>query len=69
MDTTWISSIKNKTYEDRLDGYLESTTLETRRHRGDLFKVFKYLKVLITYIYMFFDLDRTNTRSLYFLIA
>jgi len=41
--TKLITSIKNKTYEDRLR-LVNLTTLETRRLRGDLIEVFKILK-------------------------
>ena len=44
-----LSLIENKTYED---GYSKLTTLETRRYRGDLIEVFKYLNILITYLYV-----------------
>ena len=55
-----ITSIRNETHEDRFYRYLKLTMLETRWHKGDLIEVFKFVKVLITYL-MF----RTNTRGLY----
>ena len=41
--TKLISSLKDKTYEDRVS-YLKLTTLETRRREGDLIEVFKIFK-------------------------
>jgi len=41
--TNLITSIKDKTYEDRLR-LLNLITLETRRLRGDLMEVFKIFK-------------------------
>ena len=38
-----ISNLKNKFYEEQLS-ILNSTTLDTRRLRGDLFEVFKICK-------------------------
>jgi len=41
--TKLITSIKDKTYEDKLR-LVNLTTLETRRLRGDLIEVFKIFK-------------------------
>ena len=61
--TKLITSISNKSYEDRLH-ILNLTTLETRRLRGDLIEVFKIFKGFDNLdSSMFFELSNAHTRG------
>ena len=61
--TKLISTTKDELYEDRLR-YLNLTTLETRRLRGDLIEVFKIFKGFDNLDpRKFFDLSQAHTRG------
>ena len=61
--TKLVPNLRYKTYEERLK-YLNLTTLETRRLRGDLIEVFKILKGIDDIDYHnFFTLCNTSTRG------
>ena len=61
--TKLITTIKDELYEDRLR-YLNITTLETRRLRGDLIEVLKIFKGFDNLdSSKFFDLSQAHTRG------